>query len=61
MNEGRNQELEFRTKQFALQIIELFSTGSKTLSEDQVTPIAKEAGELTAMLVASARSAKRGK
>ena len=120
MNEGRNQGLEFRTKQFALQIIELFSKltmsvaaqvlgrqllrsgtsvgaqyreakrakstadfiskiegslqeleetrywldllmGSKTLSEDQVTLIAKEAEELTAMLVASVRTAKRRK
>jgi len=120
MNEAHNQGLEFRTKQFALQIIELFSklpvsavaqvlgrqmlrsgtsvgaqyreamrakstadfvskiegslqeieetrywldllTGSRTLPEDQVAPIAKEAEELTAMLVASARTAKRRK
>lgn len=33
--------------------------GSGTLSENQVVPIAKEADELTAMLVASVRTAKR--
>ena len=120
MNERHDQGLEFRTEQFALQIIELFSslpssavaqvlgrqmlrsgtsvgaqyceamrakstadfvskiegslqeieetryglrllTGSRTLSENQVTFIANEAGELTAMLMASARTAKRRK
>ena len=114
----RNGELERRTKEFALQVIELFSTmpqsavaqilgrqllragtsvgaqyreamraksladfiskmegslqeieetgywldlivGSATLKAEQVTPLRKEAGELTAMLVASVRTAKR--
>ena len=118
MNEDRNKGLENRTKQFALRVIELFSTlpsstvaqvlgrqvlragtsvgahyreamraksradfvsklegslqeieetrywldllaGSRTLSDVQIAPVAKEAGELTAMLVASVRTAKR--
>ena len=120
MSEGKNKGLEYRTRRFALQVIELFSTlpsstvaqvlgrqllragtsvgaqyreamraksradfiskmegslqeieetrywlelltDSRTLSGDRAAPIAKEAGELTAMLVASVRTAKRKK
>jgi len=53
--EGSLQEIE--ETRYWLRLL----TGSRTLSEEQVTPIAKEAGELTAMLVASARTAKRRK
>ena len=120
MSEGKDKGLEYRTRRFALQVIELFSalpgstvaqvlgrqllrsgtsvgahyreamraksradfiskmegslqeieetrywlellTDSRTLSGGRAAPIAKEAGELTAMLVASVRTAKRKK
>ena len=120
MSAERNLGLEFRTKQFALQIIELFSglpestvarvlgrqvlrsgtsvgaqyreaarakfradfvsktegalqeleekrywldllLDSKTAGKDRVQPLAREAEELTRMLVASARTAKRNR
>ena len=120
MSEGQDKGLEYRTRRFALQVIELFSTlpgstvaqvlgrqllragtsvgahyreamraksradfiskmegslqeieetrywlelltDSRTLSGDRVASIVKEAGELTAMLVASVRTAKRKK
>ena len=53
--EGSLQEIE--ETRYWLRLL----TGSKTLSDDKVTSIADEAEQLTAMLVASARTAKRRK
>lgn len=120
MSDERNQKLEFRTKQFALRIIKMYSSlpkstvaqvlgrqvlrsgtsvgaqyreamraksladfvskiegslqeieetrywlelliESDTLSSNGISPVWKEADELTAMLVASVRTAKRGR